>query len=115
MTRCCGQVCVFICLCFFVSESAHLSLKAFGCPYNSAGFVNPTTGGYVPCTIGSSSGNNCQNGFVCLQSSIYESASICCSDTASTAPTPPTTTSKLLISFRLHPHLEYSCKIVVTK
>uniref|UniRef100_A0A914Z645 BPTI/Kunitz inhibitor domain-containing protein n=1 Tax=Panagrolaimus superbus TaxID=310955 RepID=A0A914Z645_9BILA len=61
MTRCCG--------------------KDFGCPYNSAGFLNPHTGGHVQCTIGDEA--TCPEGFVCAQSTMFNGG-VCCSETSST-------------------------------
>ena len=59
LTRCCG--------------------KDFGCPYNSAGFLNPHTGGHVQCVVGDEA--SCPEGFVCAQSTIF-SGGVCCSDTS---------------------------------
>uniref|UniRef100_A0A7E4ZR88 Kunitz/Bovine pancreatic trypsin inhibitor domain protein n=1 Tax=Panagrellus redivivus TaxID=6233 RepID=A0A7E4ZR88_PANRE len=59
LTRCCG--------------------RDFGCPYNSAGFVNPHTGSYVSCTVGDEA--TCPEGFVCSYSGKF-SGGVCCSDTS---------------------------------
>uniref|UniRef100_A0A915CN95 Papilin n=1 Tax=Ditylenchus dipsaci TaxID=166011 RepID=A0A915CN95_9BILA len=59
-TRCCG--------------------RNFGCPVNSAGYVNPTTGAYVQCN--KADPTSCPSGFMCTQSSMFNTG-ICCSDTSS--------------------------------
>ncbi|CAJ0583719.1 unnamed protein product, partial [Mesorhabditis spiculigera] len=56
-TRCCG--------------------KDFGCPFNAAGFIHPSTGGIVECNP--KSPNSCQNGFQCARSSKFNKY-ICCSE-----------------------------------
>ncbi|KAF8384426.1 hypothetical protein PRIPAC_73568 [Pristionchus pacificus] len=55
-TRCCG--------------------KDFGCPFNSAAFLNPNTGSHVECSPGSV--GECQRGFVCVRSAMFNKH-ICCS------------------------------------
>uniref|UniRef100_A0A1I7V9B8 Kunitz/Bovine pancreatic trypsin inhibitor domain protein n=1 Tax=Loa loa TaxID=7209 RepID=A0A1I7V9B8_LOALO len=54
--------------------------KNFGCPQNSAAQINPITGSYVSCST--KSVNSCQNGFVCVRSTTFETT-ICCSETNS--------------------------------
>lgn len=51
--------------------------KDLGCPFNSAAFLQPTTGAAVECSPGSVS--SCQRGFSCIQSSTLN-RNICCSN-----------------------------------
>ncbi|TKR80808.1 hypothetical protein L596_014816 [Steinernema carpocapsae] len=60
VTRCCG--------------------RDFGCPPNSAGYVQARSGSHLQCSLKSSS--SCSQGFFCTRSSLFNS-NICCSKTSS--------------------------------